>query len=168
MSDANADALQKRSIFQNALAMHQRGQLGEAERLYRELLKLNADDFDAVHLLGVIFVQRGQFIEGERLIAQALEIDPNEPNAQNNQGIALAELNRFDESVASFDKAIAHKPDYAEAFVAVEATHLRRSSATTRRLRATTKRFPSSRTMPKPSAIEATHFGNLSALTKPW
>jgi protein O-GlcNAc transferase len=116
MSDANANALQKRSVFQDALAMHQRGQLGEAERLYREVLKLDADDFDAVHLLGVISVQRGQFIEGEQLIAQALEIDPNEPNALNNRGIALAELKRFDEAVASFDKAIAHKPDYAEAF----------------------------------------------------
>jgi protein O-GlcNAc transferase len=116
MSEANANALQKRSVFQNALALHQRGELAEAERLYREVLKLDADDFDAVHLLGVIFVQRGQFIEGERLIAQALEIDRNEPNALNNRGIALAELKRFDEAVASFDKAIAHRPDYAEAF----------------------------------------------------
>ena len=116
MSDASADALQKRSVFQNALAMHQRGQLAEAERGYREILKLDPDDFDAVHLLGVIFVQRGQFAEGERLIAQALEIGPNEPNALNNRGIALAELKRFEEAIASYDKATTHKPDYAEAF----------------------------------------------------
>jgi protein O-GlcNAc transferase len=114
--NANANAVRKRSVFQNALAMHQRGQLAEAERYYREILKLDADDFDAVHLLGVIFVQRGQFVEGEQLIARALEIDPNEPNALNNRGIALAELKRFDEAVASFDKAISQKPDYAEAF----------------------------------------------------
>jgi protein O-GlcNAc transferase len=116
MSDADAIALQKRSVFQNALAMHQRGQLAEAERGYREILKLDPGDFDAVHLLGVIFVQRGQFAEGERLIAQALAIDPNEPNALINRGIALAELQRFEEAIASFDKAIALKPDYAEAF----------------------------------------------------
>jgi protein O-GlcNAc transferase len=114
MSDAIA--LQKRSVFQNALAMHQRGQLAEAERGYREILKLDAEDFDAVHLLGVIFVQRGQFAEGERLIARALEIDPNETNALNNRGIALVELKRFDEAVAIFDKAIALKPDYAEVY----------------------------------------------------
>jgi protein O-GlcNAc transferase len=116
MSNADAVALQKRSVFQNALAMHQRGQLAEAERGYREILKLDPGDFDAVHLLGVIFVQRGQFAEGERLIAQALEIDPNEPNALNNRGIALAELKRFEEAIAAYDRAIAHKPDYAEAF----------------------------------------------------
>ena len=95
--------------------MHQRGQLAEAERLYREIIKLDADDFDATHLLGVIFVQRGRFAEGEQLIARALEIDPNEPSALNNRGIALYELKRFDEAIASLDKAIVHKPDYAEA-----------------------------------------------------
>jgi protein O-GlcNAc transferase len=116
MTDANAGALQKRSVFQNALAMHQRGQLGEAERLYRQVLRLDADDFDAIHLLGVIFVQRGQFVEGERLIRQALEIDPSEPGALNNRGIALAELKRFEDAIVSYDKAIAHRPDYAEAF----------------------------------------------------
>jgi protein O-GlcNAc transferase len=116
MSDPKPNAFQKRSVFQNALAMHQRGQLAEAEQCYREILKLDPDDFDAVHLLGVIFVQRGQFVEGEGLIAQALEIDPNEPNALNNRGIALAELKRFEEAITSYDKAIAHKPDYAEAF----------------------------------------------------
>jgi len=116
MSDANPSVSQKQSIFQNALAMHQRGELAEAERLYREIIKLDADDFDSTHLLGVIFVQRGQFVEGERLIAQALEIDPGEPSALNNRGIALHELKRFEEAIASFDKAIAHKADYAEAF----------------------------------------------------
>jgi protein O-GlcNAc transferase len=116
MSGTNPNALQKRSIFQSALTEHQRGQLAEAERLYRDVLKLDADDFDATHLLGVIFVQRGQFVEGERLIAAALKIDPSEPSALNNRGIALYELKRFEEAIASFDKAIGHKPDYAEAF----------------------------------------------------
>jgi protein O-GlcNAc transferase len=116
MTDANSSVLQKRSVFQNALTMHQRGQLGEAARLYREVLRLDADDFDAIHLLGVIFVQRGQFVEGERLIRQALEIDPSEPGALNNRGIALAELKRFEDAIVSYDKAIAHRPNYAEAF----------------------------------------------------
>jgi protein O-GlcNAc transferase len=116
MTDPNAGALRKRSVFQSALSMHQDGQLGEAERLYREVLKLDADDFDAIHLLGVIFVQRGQFVEGERLITQALEIDPSEPSALNNRGIALAELKRFEDAIVSYDNAIAHRPDYAEAF----------------------------------------------------
>jgi len=116
MSDANPNVSQKQSIFQNALAMHQSGQLAEAERLYREILKLDADDFDAIHLLGVIFLQRGQFAEGERLIGRALEIDPNEPNALNNRAIALGELKRFDEALVTYNTAVAHKPDYAEAF----------------------------------------------------
>jgi tetratricopeptide (TPR) repeat protein len=116
MSDVDRKRFQKQPILQNAIAMHQRGQLAEAEQCYREILKFDPDDFDAVHLLGLIFVQRGQFVEGERQIARALEIDPNEPTALYNRGNALQELNRSDEALASFDKAIAVKPDYAEAF----------------------------------------------------
>jgi len=116
MSDADRDRFRTEAILQNALALHQRGQLAEAERIYREILKLDPGDFDATHLLGVVFVQRGQLAEGERLIARAIELDPNEPNAPYNRGGVLVDLQRFDEASASYDRAIALKPDYAEAF----------------------------------------------------
>ena len=35
----------------------------------------------------------------------------------NNRGNALRELKRFDEALASYDKALALKPDYAEALI---------------------------------------------------
>ena len=116
MSELDRNRFHKQSIFQNALALHQRGQLAEAERLYREILRLDPDDFDSTHLLGVIFVQRGQLLEGEQLIARALWLDPNDPAALYNRGSVLVDLRRFDEALASYDKAVALKPDYAEAF----------------------------------------------------
>ena len=42
------------------LQYHQRGQLDEAARIYQLLLDLDADNADALHLLGVLEHQRGE------------------------------------------------------------------------------------------------------------
>ena len=39
------------------------------------------------------------------------------PRRYNNRGNALQELKRFDEALASYDKALALRPDYAEALL---------------------------------------------------
>jgi len=42
-----------------ALALHQAGQLAEAQKIYVQILAIDPDQFDARHLLGFIFHQRG-------------------------------------------------------------------------------------------------------------
>ena len=37
------------------------------------------------------------------------------PKPTNNRGVALHEMKRYDEALASYDRAIALKPDYANA-----------------------------------------------------
>ena len=108
--------------LQNAIALHERGQLAEAEKLYRDLLKVDPDHFDAQHLLGVLKHRQGRNTEAIELISAALQKKPNEALALSNYGAILSALNRFDEALASFDKAIALKPNYAE-------THYNRGSA---------------------------------------
>src|SRR5262249_50228012 len=104
------------STLSQALALHQAGRLAEAEQAYLQILKAQANHFDCLHLLGVIFSQRGNHAEAVRQIDVALRINPKAARAHNNRGIALQELKRLDEALASYDKAIALKPDYAEAF----------------------------------------------------
>src|SRR5262249_45433055 len=97
--------------LESAVALHRRGQLAEAEEIYRNILKVAPDHFDATHLLGVVLVQRGRLLEGEQLIARALKINPNQPTALNNRGNALRDLMRLEDALASYDKAVALKPD---------------------------------------------------------
>jgi tetratricopeptide (TPR) repeat protein len=111
---ALAAASKARIDLQNAVALHQRGQLNEAERIYRDILGADPDHFDATHLLGVIFLQRGQPFEGEQLIARALKTNPRHSDALRNQGNALKALKRFEEALASYERAIALKPQDAE------------------------------------------------------
>jgi protein O-GlcNAc transferase len=104
------------STLSQALALHQAGRLAEAEKNYLQILKAQPDQFDCLHLLGVIFSQRGNHAEAVRQIDVALKINPKAASAHHNRGLALKELKRFDEALASYDKALALKPDYAEAF----------------------------------------------------
>src|SRR5262245_8037231 len=92
VSSDSLAASRVKAKLQNAVALHHRGQLAEAEQIYRNILKVAPDHFDAIHLLGVVLVQRRQLVEGEQLIARALKINPNDSSALNNRGIALKEL----------------------------------------------------------------------------
>jgi protein O-GlcNAc transferase len=104
------------SAFSQALALHQAGRLAEAERIYGQILKMEPNHFDSLHLVGVIYSQRGNHVESVRQIDLALKINPKAAYAHNNRGNILMKLQRLDEALASFDKAIALKPDSAEAF----------------------------------------------------
>ena len=102
--------------FQSALALHQGGQLAEAQVLYEKILRKQPNHFDALHLLGVIFYQTRQLERAVELIGSAIKINPNNAASYSNRGNALKDLNQFDAAIASYDQAIQLKPDYADAY----------------------------------------------------
>lgn len=95
-----------------ATALHQRGQIAEAENAYRAILKADPNQFDATYLLGVIFLQQHKFESAERQIGLAIRLQPNIAAPHYNRGVALTFLDRQEEALASFNAAIALKPDY--------------------------------------------------------
>ena len=103
------------SMIRQAMALHQQGQLGEAEQLYTRILQVQHDHFNALHLLGVLMHQRGRSEEALNLIAKALATNVRSADAYANQGRVLAALGRHNAALASYDLAIALKPDHLEA-----------------------------------------------------
>jgi tetratricopeptide (TPR) repeat protein len=103
------------SPLTEAIVLHRAGRLADAERIYRDILAAHPDDFDCLHLLGVISHQRGDHAQAVRRIDSALERNPENAVALNNRGNALLALGRFAEALASYDRALALQPDYAEA-----------------------------------------------------
>ncbi len=103
------------NLLNRAVGMHQGGRLREAEKLYMQVLAAQPDNFDALHLYGVLMHQRGQPVEALRLIGQALRANAKAAAAHSNYGMVLAVLDRDAEAVESYDRAIALQPDYAEA-----------------------------------------------------
>ena len=64
--------LQQQSI-QSAIAFHRQGQLKEAERLYNDVLKRERNQFDALHLLGLLRYQQGRYSDAQLLIASCAD-----------------------------------------------------------------------------------------------
>src|ERR1700751_372771 len=102
-----------RSLFAGALAAHQAGRLPEAERIYRQILASEPDNFDCLHLQGVIFAQNGNYVVAIDHIDRALKTNPTSAVALDNRGNALLALQRFEDAVANYDRAIALRLDSA-------------------------------------------------------
>jgi tetratricopeptide (TPR) repeat protein/2-polyprenyl-3-methyl-5-hydroxy-6-metoxy-1,4-benzoquinol methylase len=103
------------NVLQRAVQFHQQGQVGEAERLYGQILSVAPTQFDALHLLGLVKIQQGHTGEGVRRIQAALAVNPGSARAWFNLGIGLVQLDRAEEALTSFDRALALRPDYLEA-----------------------------------------------------
>ncbi|MES3024870.1 MAG: tetratricopeptide repeat protein [Pseudomonadota bacterium] len=101
------------ALLQQAIGLHQQGQFDAARELYGQVLALDARQFDALHLSGVIARQRGDVDTALALIARAVGIDPTQANAHCNLGAALHDAGRPDEALASYDRALALNPHYA-------------------------------------------------------
>jgi tetratricopeptide (TPR) repeat protein len=101
--------------IQQALALHQQGRLDDAEKLYTRVLKAQRDNFDALHLLGMLNHQRGKAGEAYRLLSAALKLQPRSPDALSNFALVLHALKRSDEAMAALDKALAYMPGHLDA-----------------------------------------------------
>ncbi len=116
--------------LQQAVALHQSGKLAEASNLYREVLRVEPQNFDALHLSGVAARAQGNAAVAVDLIGRALaRVKGRSAAANYNLGNALGDLGRHAETLAAVDRALALEPGYAEAhhLRAVALRHLGRS-----------------------------------------
>jgi predicted O-linked N-acetylglucosamine transferase (SPINDLY family) len=101
-------------LLHRALALHKKGELAEAGLLYREMLDIAPEDFNARHLLGVAWHQQGRHQEALELIERALKIKSDSPQALANHGMVLQALGRRKEALASIDRALMIAPESAD------------------------------------------------------
>jgi protein O-GlcNAc transferase len=97
-------------ILRRAFGLHRQGLLSDAERLYREVLKADPRNADALHFLGVLMGRRGKLAEAAELIGRSNAADPSNPTAHFNRGAALDALKRPAEALASYRRALALAP----------------------------------------------------------
>jgi protein O-GlcNAc transferase len=108
-------ALRLAEILQHGMTAHRQGRLADAERSYQAVLDLKRDNFDSLHLLGVVRLQQRRLDEASALIKQALRVRPDSAEACSNLGIVLQSLDRPADAIAAYDRALAINPRYARA-----------------------------------------------------
>jgi len=114
MANLSVPGLHIARQLNEAVALHRQGQLDEAEKIYNRVLKAQRDNFDALHLLGMLNHQRGKAGEARRLIGAALKINPRSPEALSSHAMVLHALRRDAEALADLDKALSIAPGHLE------------------------------------------------------
>ena len=104
------------STIDQALKHHQAGNLQQAEHIYRQILQINPQNADALHLLGVLAHQVGRNDVAIDYMNQAITSTPSNPAYRSDIGVAYQALGKPDQAITSFQEAIQLKPDYAEAY----------------------------------------------------
>jgi tetratricopeptide (TPR) repeat protein len=94
---------------------HQAGRLLEAAHSYREILTIDRDHADALHLLGLIAFQTRDYEEASALIQRAIVSNPQVPPYYSHLGLSLHMQGKLAESAATFERGLELDPDFAEA-----------------------------------------------------
>jgi predicted O-linked N-acetylglucosamine transferase (SPINDLY family)/TolA-binding protein len=97
-------------LLERARALQQSGVLGEAKAVYRQLLQLQPNHFNALYLLGQLEYQARSYQEAEGLLRAAIAANPRSADAHMHLGIVLNALQRFEEAHAAYLKSLALAP----------------------------------------------------------
>ena len=116
--------------LQNAMMLVQKGQLGEAEKIYRQLLAEDPENVDALRLLALLASRSGALDQGIAMLRKCTEVAPDYALAWEN----LAKLYRQKDDPESikmasycFKKATELRPDWAEGWAGLGTMQTRSS-----------------------------------------
>ena len=94
--------------LQEAVRLHQAGDLSGAEALYKQAIAAAPDDADALHLLGVLCHQMGESALGIGHIERALMIRPESDLFHRNLADILHALHRPEKAAVHYRAALEH------------------------------------------------------------
>ncbi len=102
-----------------AKELQQAGRLGEATRLYREILDQDADHLEALYLAGAAALGLDRVDEGARLLERAVRQAPRVALFHYHLGLAYRLQERLEEAEARLHEAVRLQPDRLEAHTAL-------------------------------------------------
>jgi tetratricopeptide (TPR) repeat protein len=91
-------------LFSQAGRHFHHGQLDDAQRACKAILKKQPRYFPAHYMLALVEFQRGDLNKAVTLIDRCLLYKPDYPEALSDRGVALCSLGRHAEALASYDK----------------------------------------------------------------
>lgn len=104
------------ALLQRALDLHQQGQVDEAERLYRQVLSLDAGNAVATHYLGMVTWHRGDLAKAERLMRESIAANTAIADFHNNLGLLLRDTGRQEQAIACYRRTLEVDPAWFAAY----------------------------------------------------
>jgi Tfp pilus assembly protein PilF len=103
-------------LIEAGIAQHRNGDTAAAERTYRQVLQLQPQHPDALHLLGVIHGDRDEPDAAIDLIRRALRASPDFPDAHYHLANVYLRTGRFGDAERHLRRAVALRPGHAMAW----------------------------------------------------
>jgi protein O-GlcNAc transferase len=98
--------------IEDAIQLHQNGNVSEAEAMYQRILLAHPQNADALYLLGVILHQRKEYIRAEELVRGAIAINKRAFEYRNELGNIFFDQNLFEEAEKHYLKALKLNPRF--------------------------------------------------------
>ena len=112
---ARLDPQARAALFNRALQQFQAGALAEAIAICARLITADPEDFDALHLGGVVALRQCDQARALELVERAVRKRPDDPQAQQNLGALFARQGRLADAEVCFRKALSVDPGLADA-----------------------------------------------------
>jgi tetratricopeptide (TPR) repeat protein len=112
------------ALIGRALSSHRNNLVDEAESLYNQILVLDPQNADALHLKGAIAIQRGDYRRAVDLISRAIIERPDQAAFYSNLAVALQKLGIADKAKQYAEKSLLLKMDSAEPYIVLGQTSL--------------------------------------------
>ena len=103
-------------LLATAVEHHRAGRLGEAEKLYQQILQVDSKQADALHMLGVLALQTGRLPLAVEMMSLAIQQNGQVPAFHNNLGNAYAAAGNWPDAEISYRRALEQKRNYAEGY----------------------------------------------------
>ena len=104
-------------LLQAAVALHNQGQFDQAEVIYRQVLSVDANNFNCLKLLGSLLRSKNNLQESIFCLKKAVLLCPQDKDASLWLGRALADNGQPDEVVTIMRKCLDIHPAFPEAYV---------------------------------------------------
>lgn len=108
--DVFANSLEQnpdRNLLVQAMEFNRKGDTAKAEKIYRDVLRRDPENVDALRLMGALCARKENYSDGEAFFKRAVELKPDYWRAWINLGTALNEQQKFDESEQAYLRALA-------------------------------------------------------------
>lgn len=102
-----------RSALVEAMELNRSGETAKAEKIFRDLLRRNPDNVDALRLMGVLCARKENYNDAEAFFGRATDLAPDFWMAWINLGAARNEQQKFDKAEIAYKHALEIRPGSA-------------------------------------------------------
>lgn len=92
--------------LQNAINLHQNGQVDEAAKAYRTIILEQPDCYDAYHLLAILYAEQGDYEEAIAWLNKLIDLGAVDYRIQEHLGRCYAHLKQFEQAEAYYLEAL--------------------------------------------------------------